>query len=55
LAAKAAGNESVNGCMTAYNDKSRGGKQCNNQPTMGEEKASGGGGGNGDSNGSGGG
>jgi hypothetical protein len=35
--------------------KADGGKQCNNQPMMGEAKASGGGGGDGDSDGSGGG
>ncbi len=49
--AKAAGNESVDGCMMAC-EKADGG-QCNNQPNNGVVKVGGGSGGNGNSDGSG--
>jgi hypothetical protein len=52
LAAKVAGNKSVNGCMRACNDKSGRQKTTQNQPTTGAVKAGIGGGSNGDSNGS---
>ncbi len=55
MAAKAAGNKSIDSCMTACNDKSGWQKATNNQPMTGESKAGVGGGGNGDSDGSGGG
>jgi hypothetical protein len=51
LAAKAAVNESVNGCMTACKKADRG--QCNNQPNKGVVKVGSGGGGDGNSEGSG--
>jgi hypothetical protein len=54
LAAKAAGNKSINGCMRAMT-KADGRKQFNNQPMTGVSKAGVVGGGDGDSNGSGGG
>ncbi len=55
MAATVAGNESVNGPMTACNEESNGRKQRNNQPTMGAVKADVGDGGDGNSKGSGGG
>jgi hypothetical protein len=51
LAAKAAGNESVDGCMMVC--KKRNGRQCNNQPNKGVVKVGGGCGGDGDSDDSG--
>jgi hypothetical protein len=55
LAAKAAGNKSVDGRMTACDDKSGRQKTTQHQPMMGEAKAGSGGGSNGNSDGSGGG
>ncbi len=48
---KAAGYESIDGCMTACKKADSG--QCNNQPNKGVVKVGGGGGGNGNSEGSG--
>jgi hypothetical protein len=54
LAAKVAGNKSIDSCMTACNNKSGWRKTTTtNQPTLGEAKAGSGGGSDGDSNGSG--
>ncbi len=50
MAAKAAGNERVDGCMMAC--KKADGGQRNNQPNQGVVKVGGGGGGDGDSEGS---